>query len=122
MGCRWCSPTAATTTGPAVPGEVDSYGDPQRGGGEPIPLYGDGLNVRDWLYVDDHVDTLLLAATRGRPGQLLRGGNGERNNSQVVEAICSLMNQLHPQGAPHARLITMVNDRPGTTDMQSTPR
>ena len=82
--------------------------------GEPIPLYGDGLNVRDWLYVDDHVDALLLAATRGRLGaSYCVGGNGERNNCQVVEAICSLMDQLHPQGAPHARLITMVSDRPG---------
>ena len=82
--------------------------------GEPIPLYGDGLNVRDWLYVDDHVDALLLAATSGRLGaSYCVGGNGERNNYQVVEAICSLMDQLHPQGAPHARLITMVTDRPG---------
>ena len=81
---------------------------------EPIPLYGDGLNVRDCLYADDHVDALLLAATRGRLGaSYCVGGNGERNNRQVVEAICSLMDQLHPQGAPHARLITMVTDRPG---------
>ena len=82
--------------------------------GEPIPLYGDGLNVRDWLYVDDHVDALLLAATRGRIGaSYCIGGNGERNNRQVVEAICTLMDQLSPQGAPHARLITLVSDRPG---------
>ena len=82
--------------------------------GEPIPLYGDGLNVRDWLYVDDHVDALLLAATSGRLGaSYCVGGNGERNNCQVVEAICGLMDKLHPQGAPHARLITMVTDRPG---------
>ena len=82
--------------------------------GEPIPLYGNGLNVRDWLYVDDHVEALLLAATRGRPGaSYCIGGNGECNNRQVVEAICSLMDQLRPQGDPHARLITLVSDRPG---------
>ena len=88
--------------------------------GEPIPLYGDGLNVRDWLYVDDHVEALLLAATRGRLGASYcvggsnsDGSSSERNNRQVVEAICSLMDKLRPQGAPHSRLITLVNDRPG---------
>jgi dTDP-glucose 4,6-dehydratase len=82
--------------------------------GEPIPLYGDGANVRDWLFVDDHVDALLLAATRGELGQsYCVGGHGERTNKQVVEAICALMDQRRPQGAPHARLITPVTDRPG---------
>ena len=84
--------------------------------GEPIPLYGDGLNVRDWLYVDDHVEALLLAATRGRLGGSYCVGGGstsELNNRQVVEAICTLMDQLRPHGAPHARLITLVSDRPG---------
>ena len=70
--------------------------------------------MRDWLYVDDHVEALLLAATRGRSGaSYCVGGSGERNNHQVVEAICTLMDQLRPQGAPHARLITQVSDRPG---------
>ena len=82
--------------------------------GKPIPLYGDGMNVRDWLYVDDHVEALLLAATRGRLGtSYCVGGNGERNNRQVVETICTLMDQLRPQGAPHARLIRLVSDRAG---------
>ena len=82
--------------------------------GEPIPLYGDGANVRDWLYVEDHVDALLLAATRGELGQsYCVGGHGERTNKQVVEAICALLDQRCPQGAPHARLITPVTDRPG---------
>ena len=67
--------------------------------GEPIPLYGDGLNVRDWLYVDDHVEALLLAATRGRLGaSYCVGGSGERKNRQVVEASCTLMDQLRPPG------------------------
>jgi dTDP-glucose 4,6-dehydratase len=88
--------------------------------GEPIPLYGDGANVRDWLYVEDHVEALLLAATRGRLGESYcvggagdHGSPSERTNKQVVEAICSLMDALRPQGAPHARLITPVTDRPG---------
>ena len=82
--------------------------------GEPIPLYGDGANVRDWLFVDDHVDALLLAATRGGLGEsYCVGGHGERTNKQVVEAICTLLDQLVPAGAPHARLITPVADRPG---------
>ena len=82
--------------------------------GEPIPLYGDGGNVRDWLYVEDHVDALLLAATRGEPGRsYCVGGYGERTNKQVVEAICSLLDQRLPASAPHARLITPVTDRPG---------
>jgi dTDP-glucose 4,6-dehydratase len=82
--------------------------------GEPIPLYGDGLNVRDWLYVEDHVDALLLAATSGECGRsYCVGGYGERSNRQVVEAICDLMDRLHPAGAPHERLITSVTDRPG---------
>ncbi len=82
--------------------------------GEPIPLYGDGANVRDWLFVEDHVDALLLAATQGRVGEsYCVGGHGERTNQQVVEAICALLDQLRPQGAPHAELITPVADRPG---------
>jgi len=81
---------------------------------QPIPLYGDGLNVRDWLYVEDHVDALLLAATQGRLGEsYCVGGHGERNNSEVVERICAEMDELRPAGAPHRRLITSVRDRPG---------
>jgi dTDP-glucose 4,6-dehydratase len=82
--------------------------------GELIPLYGDGANVRDWLYVDDHADALLLAATQGQLGRsYCVGGHGERTNKQVVEAICGLLDQLLPAGDPHARLITPVTDRPG---------
>ncbi|KZR61091.1 dTDP-glucose 4,6-dehydratase [Prochlorococcus sp. MIT 1306] len=82
--------------------------------GEPIPLYGDGANVRDWLFVEDHVDALLLAATKGKLGHsYCVGGHGERTNKQVVETICTVLDQLRPQGAPHAGLITLVADRPG---------
>ena len=80
--------------------------------------------MRDWLYVDDHVEALLLAPTPGRLGaSYCVGGSRERNNRQVVEAICTLMDQLRPQGAPHARLITLVSDRPGhDRRYASTPR
>ena len=82
--------------------------------GEPIPLYGDGQNVRDWLYVEDHVDALLLAACRGELGRsYCVGGHGERTNKEVVEAICQALDQRLPAGAPHSRLITPVSDRPG---------
>lgn len=82
--------------------------------GKPIPLYGDGGNVRDWLYVEDHVDALLLAAASGTPGEsYCVGGCGERTNRQVVEAICRELDALQPSGAPHARLMMRVPDRPG---------
>ena len=82
--------------------------------GESIPLYGDGANVRDWLYVEDHVDALLLAARQGRLGEsYCVGGYGERSNREVVEAICAELDQVCPQESPHARLITPVDDRPG---------
>ena len=81
---------------------------------EPIPLYGDGLNVRDWLYVEDHVDALLLAACRGELGRsYCVGGDGEHTNKEVVEAICSVLDALLPAGAPHSRMINRVTDRPG---------
>ena len=82
--------------------------------GDPIPLYGDGLNVRDWLYVEDHVDALLLAACRGRKGQsYCVGGHGERTNREMVEAICAQMDLEIPRESPHSELITRVTDRPG---------
>ena len=82
--------------------------------GESIPLYGDGLNVRDWLYVEDHVDALLLASCRGESGRsYCVGGYGERTNSEVVECICRHLDEMIPAKAPHKKLITKVTDRPG---------
>ena len=82
--------------------------------GEAIPLYGDGLNVRDWLYVEDHVDALLLAACRGESGRsYCVGGHGERTNKEVVTAICNELDRHTPDAKPHADLITPVTDRPG---------
>jgi len=82
--------------------------------GESIPLYGDGAHVRDWLYVEDHVDALLLAAAHGRLGESYGvGGSGECTNRELVTAICAELDVVRPQGAPHARWITTVADRPG---------
>jgi dTDP-glucose 4,6-dehydratase len=83
-------------------------------GGEAVTLYGDGLNVRDWLYVEDHVDALLLAASQGVFGRsYCVGGHGELTNRQVVEAICIVLDGLLPVGAPHSRHIQSVPERPG---------
>ena len=82
--------------------------------GEPIPVYGTGANVRDWLYVEDHVRALLTAFERGRAGEVYNvGGHNERTNLEVVHAVCELLDEMAPAGAPHARLITFVTDRPG---------
>jgi dTDP-glucose 4,6-dehydratase len=84
--------------------------------GEPIPVYGKGDNIRDWLYVEDHARALHAVLTQGRPGESYNiGGDGERTNLEVVTAICDLLDELRPGSAhrPHARLITFVDDRPG---------
>jgi dTDP-glucose 4,6-dehydratase len=82
--------------------------------GEAIPLYGDGMNIRDWLYVEDHVDALLLAANNGRIGEnYCIGGHGERSNLQVIENICTILDRIKPEGSPHRNLITFVKDRLG---------
>ena len=81
---------------------------------ESIPLYGDGKNIRDWLFVEDHVDALLLAANNGKIGNsYCVGGYGERENIQIVKKICEIMDQIRPQNAPHEKLITQIDDRPG---------
>jgi len=82
--------------------------------GRPIPVYGTGRNVRDWLYVEDHADALLTVLTMGAVGRNYNiGGENEARNIDLVKAICALMDEMHPSGAPHARLITFVADRPG---------
>jgi dTDP-glucose 4,6-dehydratase len=81
---------------------------------KPLPVYGDGGNVRDWLHVEDHVRALELILQRGRPGEKYNvGGRNERTNLQVVETICDLADELLPEGAPRRELITFVTDRPG---------
>ena len=84
--------------------------------GKPLPVYGRGENVRDWLYVDDHADALLAAFERGVPGQTYNvGGSSERRNIDVVRAICAILDELVPDRAAGARtsLIRFVADRPG---------
>lgn len=81
---------------------------------EQIPVYGDGGNIRDWLYVEDHADALLLVLQRGQVGRSYNiGGENEATNIDLVRTICAHMDQLSPQGAPHDRLISFVPDRPG---------
>ena len=82
--------------------------------GKPLPVYGEGVNIRDWLYVEDHARALHLIAAKGRVGEKYNvGGRNERRNIDVVHRVCEIMDRLRPAGAPHARLITYVTDRPG---------
>ncbi|SFT16501.1 dTDP-glucose 4,6-dehydratase [Sulfitobacter marinus] len=82
--------------------------------GEPIPVYGDGANVRDWLFVEDHADALLTVLTKGELGRSYNiGGENEVSNLDLVKMICALLDDRHPSAAPHADLITFVADRPG---------
>lgn len=84
--------------------------------GKPLPVYGDGLHVRDWLYVADHCSGLRCVLERGRPGETYNlGGDNERTNLDVVLAVCKLLDQLRPRadGASYKTQIAMVPDRPG---------
>jgi dTDP-glucose 4,6-dehydratase len=83
--------------------------------GKPLPVYGRGENIRDWLHVEDHARALHLILSRGRPGETYNvGGRNERRNIDVVHQICALLDSLRPRAAgPHAKLITHVTDRPG---------
>jgi len=86
--------------------------------GKPLPVYGDGQQVRDWLYVEDHARALLHVATRGRVGQTYNiGGNNEKTNLEVVHTICDLLEELAPEkkksGSRYRDLIAFVQDRPG---------
>jgi len=84
--------------------------------GKPLPVYGDGGNVRDWLYVGDHCRALRMVLERGRPGETYNiGGRNERSNAEVVETICGILDELRPDSRfrPHKHLIHFVPDRPG---------
>jgi len=82
--------------------------------GKPIPVYGAGENVRDWLYVEDHADALLTVVTRGTVGRSYNiGGENEARNIDLVHKICALLDEMRPTATPHADLITFVTDRPG---------
>jgi dTDP-glucose 4,6-dehydratase len=82
--------------------------------GKSLPIYGEGVNVRDWLYVEDHVRALFTIAARGRPGEKYNvGGRNERRNIDVVEKICAILDRVTPGKVPHSSLISKVADRPG---------
>jgi dTDP-glucose 4,6-dehydratase len=83
--------------------------------GNALPIYGDGSNIRDWLYVEDHADALLLIATKGALGRSYNiGGENERTNLQLVQNLCAILDRLRPREAgTYADLITFVTDRPG---------
>lgn len=84
--------------------------------GKPLPVYGDGQNVRDWLYVGDHCGAIRTVLANGTPGETYNvGGWNEKKNLEIVESICSLLDELSPNDPviPHRQLITFVKDRPG---------
>ena len=84
--------------------------------GKPLPVYGKGDNIRDWLFVDDHARALRLVLEQGKPGETYNiGGHNERTNLEVVQGICELLDEMLPDSphVPHANLITFVADRPG---------
>ena len=84
--------------------------------GNRLPIYGDGQNIRDWLYVDDHCRAIITVLTKGLPGEVYNiGGSNEKNNLEVVESICSFLDELCPRadGKSYHNQITFVKDRPG---------
>ena len=83
--------------------------------GKPLPIYGDGGNIRDWLYVEDHADALLLVLEKGALGRSYNiGGENERTNLELVESLCTILDKLRPRdGGGYTDLITFVTDRPG---------
>ena len=82
--------------------------------GRPLPVYGKGTNVRDWLYVEDHARALYLILTKGRPGETYNvGGRNERTNLDVVQTICLILDEIRPEERPPHRLVNFVPDRPG---------
>tara|TARA_B100000212_G_scaffold317287_1_gene272830 strand:- start:30106 stop:31203 length:1098 start_codon:yes stop_codon:yes gene_type:complete len=81
---------------------------------EPIPIYGDGRNIRDWLYVDDHIDGLVLAIINGKLGKCYCiGGHGEKNNLEIVNTICNYLDDKRPKNVSYSSQIKFVKDRPG---------
>ncbi|WP_317056209.1 dTDP-glucose 4,6-dehydratase [Roseovarius rhodophyticola] len=85
-------------------------------GGKPLPIYGDGSNIRDWLYVEDHADALLLVLEKGKLGRSYNiGGENERTNLELVKTLCSILDDLRPRsdGKLYADQIEFVTDRPG---------
>lgn len=82
---------------------------------KPLPLYGDGKNIRDWLYVEDHCDAVCHVLEAGTPGEVYNiGGSNQKQNKDVVYTLCDLLDEMHPDPTgSYKRLITYINDRPG---------
>jgi len=84
--------------------------------GKPLPVYGDGQNVRDWLYVEDHCDAIRTVLAKGQAGETYNiGGGSEKKNLEIVDTICELLDELRPADpvVPHRKLVSFVKDRPG---------
>jgi dTDP-glucose 4,6-dehydratase len=84
--------------------------------GKPLPIYGKGTNIRDWLFVEDHCCAIEFVLDKGVPGEVYNvGGNNEKTNLEVVHTLCDLLDELLPESphVPHRKLITYVTDRPG---------
>ena len=83
-------------------------------GGKKIPIYGDGKNIRDWLFIEDHIDALLLVAQKGKVGETYCiGDDNERNNNYIVEEICNILEKYIPRKTPYSSLVKFVKDRQG---------
>jgi len=82
--------------------------------GEEVPLYGDGMHIRDWLFVDDHISALLMVASYGKVSETYCiGGHGEMTNKHIINEICKIMDKINYKNAPHSNFISFVEDRPG---------
>jgi dTDP-glucose 4,6-dehydratase len=84
--------------------------------GKNLPVYGDGKNVRDWLYVEDHCEAIRLVLENGKPGETYNiGGNSEKTNMEIVQTLCNILDEMHPRedGISYEKQITFVPDRPG---------
>lgn len=82
--------------------------------GKPLPVYGDGSQIRDWLYVEDHAQALVLVATQGRVGETYNiGGHNEKKNLEVVHSICALLDEMRPKRSSYVEQVSFVKDRPG---------
>ena len=82
--------------------------------GKPLPIYGTGENIRDWLHVEDHCEAIVAVLEKGAPGECYNiGGHSERANIDVVRSICRTLDKLRPTAVPYEKQITFVADRPG---------
>jgi dTDP-glucose 4,6-dehydratase len=82
--------------------------------GKPLPVYGDGQQIRDWLHVEDHCSAILRVIEKGRVGETyVVGGNNQTHNLDLIQTLCAIMDEVHPVGKPHRNLIQFVPDRPG---------